>query len=81
MAIYSTNRMEHISAWCGQNAGFLMVDLAVHLHTNNRSLKGLKIFFVSLHICVYVHECVCVYSCVYVWPMHPLKYFSSPDFP
>jgi len=78
MAIYCTNLMEHISAWCGQNAGFLMLDLFVRLHTNNWSLKGLKTFFVGLHTCVYVSECVCVYS--RVWPMYPLKHFSSPEF-
>ena len=54
IALCYTNRMEHISAWCGKTAGFLMLDLAVRLHTNSWSLKVLKIFFVILHTCVYV---------------------------
>lgn len=45
MATYYMNRMEHISAWCEQIAGFLMLDLFVRLHTNNWSIKGLNIYF------------------------------------
>jgi len=78
MAICYMNLMENISAWCGQNAGFLILDVFVRLHTNNWSLKGLKTFFVSLHTRFYVSECGCVYSCV--WPMYPLKHSSSLEF-
>ena len=48
--------MEHLSAWCGKNAGFLMLDLAV--------FKKVKYFFVSLHTCLCKWVCLCIFVCV-----------------